>query len=161
VRIVAGRHKGRRLAAPAEGGLDGARVVEAFAGTGALGLEALSHGAAHASFIENHPASLAALKANVEALGEAGRASILRADATRPPPAEAPCSLAFLDPPYHSGLAGPCLAALAERGWLSEGALAVVEVAAREDFAAPAGFEVEDERRYGAARLVFLRYRPA
>ncbi len=181
MRIVAGRHRGRRLVAPvggtarptadrarqalfnilAHGGgvtLAGARVVDLFAGTGALGLEALSQGAAHAWFIESHPAALAALAANIAALGEAERTTVIRADATRPPAAIQPCSLALLDPPYHSDLAGPCLAALARGGWLAEEALAVVEVAAREPFAAPAGFVVEEERGYGAARLVFLRH---
>ena len=180
MRIVAGRHRGRRLDAPAgrdsrptadrarqalfnilahaEGTpLAGARVVDCFAGTGALGLEALSQGAAHASFVEAHPAALTALRANIAALGETARTTVLRADATRPPTTSHPCGLAFLDPPYHVGLAGPCLTALAERGWLTENALAVVEVAAREDFAAPIGFAITDERVYGAARLVFLR----
>ncbi len=182
MRIVAGRNRGRRLATPAGstarptadrarqalvnilahgegGGLDGARVVDAFAGTGALGLEALSRGAAHACFLESHPASLAALAANIAALGEAERTTVIRGDATRPPPAVLPCSLALLDPPYQSGLAGPCLEALAGAGWLADGAVAVVEVAAREPFAAPAGFAIADERIYGAARLVFLRHR--
>jgi 16S rRNA (guanine966-N2)-methyltransferase len=180
MRIVAGRHRGRRLAAPAGSiarptadrarqalfnilahadglTLAGARVVDSFAGTGALGLEALSQGAAHACFIERHPAALAALEANIAALGEAERTTIIRADATRPPAAAQACTLALLDPPYHSDLAGPCLTALAGGGWLADGALAVVEVAAREPFAPPAGFAIVDERSYGAARLVFLR----
>ena len=181
MRIVAGRNRGRRLVAPAGGtarppadrarqalfnilgsaagcALDGARVVDCFAGTGALGLEALSRGAAHACFLESHPAALAALAANIAALGEAERTTAIRGDATRPPPAVLPCRLALLDPPYHSGLAGPCLEALARGGWLADGAVAVVEVAAREPFAAPSGFVVVDERIYGAARLVFLRH---
>jgi 16S rRNA (guanine966-N2)-methyltransferase len=68
------------------------------------------------------------------------------------------CTVALLDPPYRSGLAAPALSALAKAGWLGPGALAIVEVAAREELLAPAGFAVIDERVYGAARLVFLRY---
>jgi len=179
MRIVAGLHKGRRLEAPPgrtarptadrvrqalfdilahspRVDLDGARVVDAFAGSGALGLEALSRGAAEVCFIENHPASVAAIAANIGALDQEDRARIIRADATRPPPAPFACTLAFLDPPYHSDLAAPCLEALAAKGWLAAEALVVVEVAADEAFTPPAGFEAVDERRHGAAKLVFL-----
>jgi 16S rRNA (guanine966-N2)-methyltransferase len=181
MRIVGGRHRGRALAAPRGEAVrptsDRARealfnilghgafatpfrdkpVLDAFAGTGALGLEALSRGAARATFIESDRAALEALRRNVAALGEADRAQIIAGDATRPPPASAPVALAFLDPPYRSGLAGPALAALAAAGWLGPGALAAVEVAAKEDFAPPPGFERLDDRRYGAARLLILR----
>ncbi|CAA7622759.1 16S rRNA (guanine(966)-N(2))-methyltransferase RsmD [Magnetospirillum sp. SS-4] len=180
MRIVAGLHKGRRLEAPpgltARPTADRVRqalfdilchtdlvemedavVVDCFAGSGALGLEALSRGAAHASFIELHPRSMAAIHANIRALGEDARARVIHADAARPPPASRPCTLAFLDPPYHSGLAVSCLEGLAARGWLADGALAVVEIAADEEIAAPAGFAVADRRDRGAARLVFLR----
>ncbi len=179
MRIVAGRHKGRRLAAPPGRTarptadrvrqalfdilahtdlveLEGARVLDAFAGSGALGLEALSRGAAQASFIELHADSLAAIYANVKALGEDGRAKVIRADAARPPAAPASCTLVFLDPPYGSGLAVPCLEGLAARGWLADGALVVVEVASDEDFVPPSGFEAVDQRRHGAAKLMFL-----
>ena len=181
MRIVAGRFKGRRLMAP-EGNLarptadrarqalfnilehsplvelSEARVVDCFAGTGALGLEALSRGAGHASFIESHPAALAVLGANIAALGMEGATTIHRTDATRPPAPARACRLALLDPPYHSGLAQPCLTALAAGGWLETGALAVVEVARNEDVAAPPGFTLADQRLYGAARLVFFVY---
>jgi 16S rRNA (guanine966-N2)-methyltransferase len=184
MRIVGGRHRGRRLLAPpgeavrptsdrarealfnilshgkyAAAGppYAAARVLDAFAGTGAVGLEALSRGAGAAVFIERDRAALDALRRNIAALGEAGRASVLAMDATQPPLAAEPCALAFLDPPYQSGLAAPALAALAKAGWLGSGALAVVELAAREAFAAPAGFGLIEERVYGAARLVFLR----
>ncbi len=179
MRLIAGRHKGRRLAAPEGRGarptsdrareavfsilssrdvLAGAVVLDAFAGTGALGLEALSRGADKAVFLENHRASLAALKHNIETLGEAGRAVILAADATRPPPAggHAPCTLAFLDPPYRMGLAAPCLEALAAKGWLAEDAVVVVEIAADEALIPPPGWALSDERVYGAARMMFL-----
>ncbi|HXZ00460.1 MAG TPA: 16S rRNA (guanine(966)-N(2))-methyltransferase RsmD [Stellaceae bacterium] len=187
MRIIAGRHRGRALAAPegravrptgararealfdilAHGrfadrpAFEEARVLDAFAGTGALGLEALSRGAAHASFIEKDRAALAALRANIAALGEEARAAVLPGDALHPPPAPAPVTLAFLDPPYGEDLAAPALAALAKRGWLAPGALAAVELAARQAFAAPEGFTPLEERRYGAARLVFLRFADA
>ena len=183
MRIVGGSHKGRRLTAPDGRGtrptsdrareslfnilapsplveLDGARVVDAFAGSGALGLEALSRGADHACFMERDPAALAAIRANVAELRVGEQATILRADATKPPVAPRPCTLALIDAPYDKDLSAPCLAALAAKGWLAPGALAVVEVAAREMLPVPDGFTVADERIYGAARVVFLVYNP-
>jgi 16S rRNA (guanine966-N2)-methyltransferase len=184
MRIVAGRHRGRRLLAPpgekvrptsdrarealfnillhgqlaAEGiPFTGAAVLDAFAGTGALGLEALSRGAAEAAFIEQDPEALATLRRNIAALGEDGRARIVSGDATRPPRAPSTYALVFLDPPYRSGLAAAALTALDATGWLTPDALAVVELAAREDLGPLAGFSLLDERVYGAARLLFLR----
>lgn len=180
MRIVGGKHKGRALKAP-DGRvarptadrareslfnilahsewveLDGARVVDCFAGSGGLGLEALSRGAAAVSFVENHPSSLAAIRANLDLLKE--NADIIRADATRLPPATAPCDLALVDAPYERQLSAPCLTSLAARNWLRDGALVVVEVAAKEAFEAPPGFETVDSRTYGAAKLIFLLYR--
>src|SRR5437762_9573312 len=188
LRIVGGVHRGRRLAAPAgetvrptsdrarealfnillhgdfaASGLvfAGRPVLDAFAGTGALGLEALSRGAGAAVFIEGNREALAVLRRNVVALGESERAQIVLGDATWPPRAALACALAFLDPPYRSGLAAPALAALAAAGWLAPNALTIVEIAAREDLASPPGFTGIDERVYGAARLVFLRYNGA
>jgi 16S rRNA (guanine966-N2)-methyltransferase len=184
MRIIAGKHRGRPLAAPpgravrptsdrarealfdilAHGRFadrpvyEEARVLDAFAGTGAFGLEALSRGAAHAIFIEKDRVAFAALRANIAALGEEKRATILAIDAVRPTRAAEPCSLAFLDPPYGEDLAAPALAALAATGWFAPDALVIVEVAARQSLEAPAGFTLLDERRYGAARLNFLRW---
>jgi 16S rRNA (guanine966-N2)-methyltransferase len=185
MRIVAGRHRGRRLLAPlgetvrptsdrarealfnilSHGNLAAegipfaeAAVLDAFAGTGALGLEALSRGAAEAVFIERDRDALVMLRNNIEALGESARARIMPGDATRPPLAITGCSVAFLDPPYRSGLAAPALIALAAAGWFASDALAVIELAAREHFTPPAGFTLLDGRVYGAARLVFLRH---
>ncbi len=184
LRIVGGSHRGRRLVAPpgeavrptsdrarealfnilshgdlAARGLPfaGRPVVDAFAGTGALGLEALSRGAGTAAFIENGREALAGLRRNVAMLGEEDRAHIVAGDATRPPRAPFASAVAFLDPPYRSGLAVPALPALVAAGWLMPNALVAVEVAAREEFRPPAGFTPVDERVYGAARLVFLR----
>jgi 16S rRNA (guanine966-N2)-methyltransferase len=184
MRVVGGKHRGRRLLAPpgakvrptsdrarealfnilshgefAAGGIPfaGAAVLDAFAGTGAFGLEALSRGAAEAIFIEQDPDVLVVLRKNIEVLGEGPRARILPGDATHPPRAISLCAMAFLDPPYRSGLAAPALAALQATGWLAPGALAVVEVAAHEELLLPPGFTLIDERLYGAARLAFLR----
>jgi 16S rRNA (guanine966-N2)-methyltransferase len=183
MRIVGGRYRGQRLIAPsgdtvrptsdrarealfnilshsrlAEGGIPfaGKAVLDAFAGTGALGLEALSRGAADAVFIEQDREALAILRKNVGVLGESARVQIVAGDATHPPPAMSGCAVAFLDPPYRSGLAAPALQALQAAGWLAPGALAIVEIAAREELTPPAGFTLLDERVYGSARLVFL-----
>lgn len=186
MRIIAGRHRGRRLHAPAgtevrptadrarealfnvlahrdlrgDGKpiLVGARVLDVFAGTGAMGLEALSRGATHATFVERDRTVLAALERNIADLDETARASIHRADALNPPPAQEQASLIFLDPPYGENLAAPALNALAKAGWLAEGAIAVVELGRRDAFSPPAGFTPLDERVYGAARFVLLRY---
>jgi 16S rRNA (guanine966-N2)-methyltransferase len=132
-------------------------VLDAFAGTGAMGLEALSRGAGEAFFLEKDRAAQQALRRNIAALGEDQRAHVIAADATHPPPARRACRLVFLDPPYRSGLAAPALTALLGAGWIAPGAVAVVEIAAEEALAAPAGFAAVSERRYGAARCVFLR----
>ena len=189
MRIVGGKHRGRRIAAP-EGHavrptsdrareslfnilqhgnftidgtspLVGAHVLDVFAGSGALGLEALSRGAAHLTCIENSATARAALRANAKALGETARVTVVQADATKSPTtAGPPCRLVLMDPPYRSGLAAPALTALAERGWLAAGAICVVEISAAESLETPAGFTPLDERRYGKAKLVFLRYGP-
>ena len=181
MRIVGGELRGRRLVAPrgralrptaervreslfdvlAHGlgrgaDLDGGRVVDVFAGVGALGFEALSRGAAHACFIERDGEALAHLRRNAERLGLAERITLVRRDAKRIGPAPAPCACAFLDPPYRSGLAAPALVRLAAGGWLEDGALAVIEHAASEAPTPPAGFTILDTRRYGATALVFL-----
>jgi 16S rRNA (guanine966-N2)-methyltransferase len=184
MRIVAGKHRGRKLLAPegkevrptgerarealfdilAHGRLsDGpafedALVLDAFAGTGAFGLEALSRGARRVTFMEKDRAIRALLQENIDALGETRQAAVLPADATHPPKASGACSLAFLDPPYREGLAAPSLKALGAMGWLAQGALVIVELATRDDLDPPEGFALLDERRYGAAKFVFLRY---
>ena len=184
MRIVGGRHRGRRLLAPAgdtvrptsdrarealfnilsHGQLAadgipfaGKAVLDAFAGTGAFGLEALSRGAAEAFFIERDPEAVIVLRRNVAFLGGSDHAEIVPGDATRPPRARVACAVAFIDPPYRSGLAAPALEALDRAGWLKPDALVIVELAAREELPSPAGFTLLDERVYGAARLVFLR----
>jgi len=137
--------------------LAGARALDAFAGTGALGLEALSRGAVFVTFMENQAAALAACRNNIDLPEETARSQALRCDVLRPPPARAPCELVLMDPPYNQGLAAPAPAALGAAGWPAPGALAVVELMAQEPFAPPEGFEALDERKSGKARLVFLR----
>jgi 16S rRNA (guanine966-N2)-methyltransferase len=181
VRIVGGSLRGRRLEAPAGADirptsdrarealfnilqhnelmatkLPGAVMLDLFAGTGAIACEALSRGAAHAILIEQDRAALACVRANLVALGLTDRASVLQADAARLPRADRQASFAYLDPPYRSGLATPALLSLDTGGWLMPQALVVIELAAREDFAPPDRFVLRDERRYGAARLVFV-----
>lgn len=188
IRIIGGKHRGRAIATPEgmttrptsnrareslfnilahanwnEDGtspLVGARVLDAFAGSGALGLEALSRGATHASFLDNDAAAIRLIGENLRKLGEAANAKVVRADGTHPPPSRDPCDLVFLDPPYRSGLAAPALAALAQAGWIRAGAVVAVELGNAEDLVPPADFEAIDERRYGAAKVVILRYTP-
>lgn len=186
MRIVGGVHRGRRLTAPpgdtvrptsdrareslfnrlahrgdGPGGtsvIAGARVLDAFCGSGALGLEALSRGAAHASFMDTDRRVLDCAWENAAALGETDRCAFFQADAVHPPPAGDAASLVLLDPPYASGLAGPALAALAAAGWIAPGAVCAVEVARDGEFVPPAEFMVLDERQTGAARIWLLRH---
>ena len=180
MRIVAGAWRGRTLAAPAGtttrptadrvrqtlfdmllhapwGGRDagaGVAVLDGFAGTGALGLEALSRGAATAAFIECDRAALVMLRRNIAACATADRARVLDADATRPP-AGAACRLLFLDPPYGAGLLARAVAALAAAGWVAPGALIVGELGREE--ALPDLGTLLAERAHGAARLAVWR----
>jgi 16S rRNA (guanine966-N2)-methyltransferase len=179
VRIIAGRYKGRRLTAPAgmetrptsdrarqalfdmvmhapwaESAVVGAAVVDVFAGTGALGLEALSRGAASAAFIESGRPALAALRANIALCGAQDLCRVVAGDALAPPRGSA-CGLVFLDPPYGRGLVPLALAALGQAGWLGRGALIIAEVGAAEP--APTQTALIAERRHGAARLCIWR----
>jgi 16S rRNA (guanine966-N2)-methyltransferase len=187
MRIVAGKHRGRVLAAPkgrdtrptaararealfnilAHGDfgdsspLDGAIVLDAFAGTGAFAFEALSRGAASATLLDTDRAALAAAKANAQALKEQDAVTILSRDATKPGAAPRAHTLVFLDPPYGKGLVEAALAALAAGGWIGSGALVIAEIGAKEDVAPPDGFTAVDTRAYGAAKFVLMRWRDA
>jgi 16S rRNA (guanine966-N2)-methyltransferase len=182
MRIVAGRFRGHALRGPADRTIrptsdrlretlfdilahrhgapaEGARVLDLFAGTGALGLEALSRGAGTCVFVDDGAAARALIRANVEALGLGGATRLFRRDATRLGVCTtAPFGLVFLDPPYGRGLAEPALASAAAGGWLAPEALAVVEEAADAAFTPPAGFAPLDARTVGDSRLVFLRF---
>jgi len=139
--------------------LQDARVLDLFAGTGALGIEAVSRGAKFVLFVDNGAEARALLRNNVESLGLGGVTKVYRRDATNPGPAHPldPFSLAFLDPPYGRGLAGKSLAALRDGGWLTPGALVVVEEAKAAGFAAPEGYEELERRAYDDTEFVFLR----
>ena len=136
--------------------LDGAHVVDLFAGTGALGLEALSRGAASLTAVESEADVRGVLRANIEALGCGARAAVVADDATRLPPAVTACDLVLLDPPYRSGLAVAALVALVEGGWLDDEATIVVEHGVDDPFEPPAALTVQDQRRYGRTALTFL-----
>jgi 16S rRNA (guanine966-N2)-methyltransferase len=137
----------------------GARVLDLFAGTGALGLEALSRGAAFALFVDDAAEARALIRENVAALGLGGVSRIYRRDATKlgaAHPVE-PFSLVFLDPPYRQGLAEKALASALAGEWLTPDALIVIEEAAAAEFKAPAGFAESERRRYDDTEVVFLR----
>jgi len=140
--------------------LGGVRIADLFAGTGALGLEAISRGAAFCLFVDDNAQSRALIRNNVEAFGLTGATKIWRRDATDLGPmssgAGGPFDLVFLDPPYRKGLIAPALASL-RGGWLAPDALVVAEVAADEDVPFTEGFAALDERVYGETRVVFLR----
>ena len=181
VRIVGGRLKGRTLVAPVSGvirptserlresifdilehrfpgRISGARVIDLFAGSGALAIEALSRGARFALLVDNGVEARALIRANVERMGLGGATRIWRADAVRlgAAPAGGPFALAFLDPPYGQGLTGPALASLVAGGWLEPNALCIVEDAARAEVATPAGLELIDQRIYGDTRIAIF-----
>ena len=183
MRIDAGSHRGVKLASPE--GLDtrptsdrarqavfnilmnaydavrDAKVLDVFAGSGAMGLEALSRGAERATFLENERGAAETIKHNIAACKEQARAQLFIADAARPPRAApgpwAPASLVFLDPPYGKDLIMPALIAARDAGWIADQALLVAEMHRRDTFAAPEGFEMLDDRLYGKARIILLR----
>jgi len=141
--------------------LEGARAADLFAGTGALGVEALSHGASFCLFVDDAAESRALIRENIEALSLTGASKIWRRDATKLGPMAAgaggPFELVFLDPPYRKGLIAPALASLRDGGWLADGAVAVAETGEDEIIPPTDGFARMDERVYGDTRVLFLR----
>jgi len=178
MRIVGGAWRGRTLSAPAGRGtrptadrvrqalfdmllhapwggrhvVEGARVLDAFAGTGAMGLEALSRGAAFATFIEQDRQAVAALRANVAVCRAEDRTEVMAVDVQAAPAARETCGLVFLDPPYGLGLVARGVERLRERRWIGQGTLVVAEMA--RDEAPPACGELLAERTHGAAKLI-------
>jgi len=140
--------------------LEGARAADLFAGTGALGIEALSHGSSFCLFVDDAAESRALIRDNIEALELTGASKIWRRDATKLGPMAAgaggPFELVFLDPPYRKGLIAPALASLREGGWLTDGAVMVAETALDDDAPSTDGFTLLDERAYGDTRVLFL-----
>jgi 16S rRNA (guanine966-N2)-methyltransferase len=188
MRIVSGRFKSRALLSPSGKGTrptsdrarqaifnilehavwrpfilpENANVLDIFAGTGALGLEALSRGAADIIFIENDRAALEACRGNIDSFGVSAETRLIKADALRPPPLPAdaaPRNLVFLDPPYGKGWGAAALTALAAKGWLAPDAVCVLEMSKKEPEETPAGFTLADTRTYGIAAVRFLIYR--
>jgi 16S rRNA (guanine966-N2)-methyltransferase len=182
MRIEAGAHKGTKLVAPAGDdvrptsdrarqavfnmlvhrfdAVAGAQVLDAFAGSGALGLEALSRGAESLVAMELARPALDALKRNIAACRETARTVVYACDALKPPqapPRFAPCSLVFLDPPYGQGLIAPALDALTQAGWIAPGALIVAEMNRTDSLSSLAEFAVQDERRYGKAKIIVMK----
>ena len=150
--------------APWSEGVREARVIDLFAGSGALGFEALSRGATFCLFVETDEAARGAIRDNVDALGLFGRTRVHRRDATdlgQRPGADGPAfNVAFLDPPYGKGLGETALDKLAAGGWLAHGATVVFERGASEPAFDVEGFEPLDARDYGAARVHFLKFSP-
>ncbi|KNY17399.1 DNA methyltransferase [Shinella sp. SUS2] len=185
MRIVGGEFRGRSLATPKSDdirpttdrmreslfnilshaypeALDGTRVLDLFAGTGAVGLEALSRGARAALFVEQGVEGRGLLHSNIEALGVIGRAKIFRRDATSLGGVGTmePFHLLFADPPYAKGLGERALDAAARGGWLVEGALAILEERADIQPAVVDCYELLEVRTFGETRMHFYRYRP-
>jgi 16S rRNA (guanine966-N2)-methyltransferase len=132
-------------------------VADLFAGTGAMGIEALSRGAAFCAFIDDSADSRALIRENVEALGLTGVTKIWRRDATALGEANDHYNLVFLDPPYRKGLMAPALASLIEGTWLAPDAVIVAEMAADDDAPSTEGYTLLDDRSYGDTRAMFLR----
>ena len=183
MRVVGGRLRGRNLAPPKSQAIRptadrlreslfnilvhgygtavaDARVLDLFAGTGALGIEASSRGAAFVLFVDDGAEARALLRENVEALGLGGVARIFRRDATNLGPAHPlePFSVAFLDPPYGKGFAELSLTSMREGRWLIKDALVVVEESTEARFSAPDGYVELERRDYGESELIFLRH---
>jgi 16S rRNA (guanine966-N2)-methyltransferase len=184
VRIIGGKLRGQTLAAPsgrdtrptadrvreaifnilshgaAAVEIEGARVLDLFAGTGALGLEALSRGARFCQFIDDRAEARGLIRRNADALGVVGQCKIWRRDATRlgacaPQP---PYELAFIDPPYGKSFGEKALRSLIEGGWLAKDAIAVLEESARSAIEVPHGITQMDERFYGDTKVLFLKH---
>lgn len=183
MRIVGGKFRGRSISAP-EGSdtrpttdrvreavfnrlehgvpgfsIDGTRVLDLFAGTGALGLEALSRGAKHAHFIDNSDTARGLIRRNADTLGVIGQCKLWRRDAACLGSCTpmSPYSLVFLDPPYNKGLAERALTSLTTGSWLAENAVVVVEEAANVDVAVPDELTLLGDHRYGDTKILTLQ----
>jgi 16S rRNA (guanine966-N2)-methyltransferase len=183
MRIVAGRFRGKALNSPSDQStrptgdrvresmfnilasrlgpiFEGKRVLDLFAGTGALGFEALSRGASHVTFVETGAEARGLIRDHIEAFGAGGITKLLRRDATAlgTPGSFGQFDLVFLDPPYGQGLGEKALAHVAANGWLAPGATLVLEESVEAEVEIPAGFTLDDRREYGAAAVYFLRF---
>jgi 16S rRNA (guanine966-N2)-methyltransferase len=145
-------------AAPAA--IEGARVLDLFAGTGALGLEALSRGARFCQFVDDRAAARGVIRRNADALGVIGQCKIWRRDATRLGPCapQPPYDLAFIDPPYGKSFGEMALRSLIEGGWLAKDATAVLEESTRSQIEMPKGMAEADKRVYGDTKVIFIKH---
>ena len=185
LRIIAGKHRGRKIETsnaktlrPTAGrtrealfnilshgefsGVDNSpfidrQVADLFCGSGALGFEALSRGAAGVTFVDQSQDSLNLARSTAETLKEMSQVRLLRSDSSQLPPSLVRHSLVFIDPPYNSGLAPKALGSLRRQHWLEKNAVCVVEVSARETLEPPEGFTLFDERKYGNTTVFLLR----
>lgn len=182
MRIIAGKFRGRTLQPPLDGTIrptadrvrksifdilasrlgpsfDGLRVLDLFAGTGAMGLEALSRGAANVTFVETAAEARGLIRDHIEAFGAGGVTKLLRRDATALGDAGTmgPVDLVFLDPPYNKGLGERAFTSLRAGGWLKPETVLVLEDAREATLALPADFELVDRREYGAAAVNLIR----
>lgn len=189
MRIIAGKHKGRRIEIGKDAidtirptsdfarqaifnilthgrhGLnghtfDGKHILDIFCGSGALGLEALSRGAASVTFVDRAREAIATAKMNVDRIHETANAKFIITDAKQLGQAPRGYDLIFLDPPYFSDLIAPTLDRLHKGGWLAEDALVVIEHDVKEELKFPDGFEAVDQRRYGRAVMELLKFQP-
>lgn len=178
-RIIAGEFRGRRLDVPKGRDvrpttdrmrerlfsmlahhrypdMDGARVADLFAGTGALGLEALSRGADHVVFVEQARPSLAVLRGNIAALKADDTTKVIAGSATRLPKTGRPFDFIFMDPPYRQDLLKPTLSSLDQQGWIHAESIVICELATDETLELPTGFEPLDDRKQGQQRILIL-----
>jgi 16S rRNA (guanine966-N2)-methyltransferase len=186
MRIVAGRHKGRNIQAPSgtdirpttdrvresvfnilehrgwgDGGLSilsDARVLDAFCGTGACGLEALSRGARHVTFLDNSKTAIDLCRRNIAALKEQDRTEVLRSDCLKPVRPPQPYDLVFMDPPYDQNLAAGTLRSFANAGWIAANGICIVETGLDEKIESPDEFEMLEDRKYGRSRVRIFRH---
>jgi 16S rRNA (guanine966-N2)-methyltransferase len=184
LRIIAGKHRGRPISRPpamitrptmdrvresifnmlAHADLEGkidylqdAVVLDAFAGSGALGLEALSRGAKFIYFFDKNTRALATVRENVWSLGEAEATKIMKADATKPPNAPQAMHLILLDPPFGKNLTALCLPPLLKGGWIDQNTLIVAEIATKEELKLPDSFSIIKEKVYGTTQMFFIK----
>lgn len=178
MRIVAGEWRGRPIAAPEGrntrptsdrareglfsmlvsriGSFEGLHIADLFAGSGALGLEAMSRGAAHGVFVDNDREAVAAIRRNLEAFGALPRADVVAQPVEYASPPPRPCDLLFLDPPYATGLAAMALSRIANPAWVAPGGFVSIETSG-ETVLVPGGFATAAERRFGKAHILLLR----
>ena len=187
MRVVAGRLRGRMLATPDDDSvrptsdrvreaafnilahgidgfdIEGVRALDLFAGTGAMGIEALSRGASYCLFVEENADARGLIRQNVDAFGLTGVTRIFRRDATDLGPAgrNDGFGLAFCDPPYGKGLGEKALRSAADGGWLTDGAIVLLEELASAEIALPDGFAELDRRQWGKTQMIFARYQRA